>query len=47
LVPFRRSVLRHNPVSDLYRQFLRPHDLVFALTGTVNCRTLYRQVRLF
>ena len=36
-----RAVPRHNPVSELYRQFLRPHGLVFALTCTVNCGTLY------
>ena len=29
LVPFTRSVPRHNPVSKIYRQFLRPHGLVF------------------
>ena len=40
LARFPRSVLRHNPVSI---QFLRPHGLVFALTCTVNCGTLYRQ----
>ena len=43
LVTFPRSVLRHNPVSKLYRQFPRPHGLVFALTCPVNCGTLYRQ----
>uniref|UniRef100_A0AAZ3Q046 non-specific serine/threonine protein kinase n=1 Tax=Oncorhynchus tshawytscha TaxID=74940 RepID=A0AAZ3Q046_ONCTS len=32
LVPFQRSVPQHNPVSDLYGQFLEPHGLVFALT---------------
>ena len=42
LVPFPRSVPRHNPVSELYAQFLRPHGLVFALTCTINCGTLYR-----
>ena len=42
-----RSVPRHNPVSELYRQFLRPHGLVFALTCTVNCWALYRQVCAF
>ena len=36
-----------NPVSELYGQFLRPHGLVFALTSTVNCGTLYRQVCAF
>ena len=30
--------------SELYGHFLRPHGLVFALTRTVNCGTLYRQV---
>ena len=44
LVPFPRSVPRHNPVSELYRQFVRPHSLVFALTCTVNCGFLYTQV---
>ena len=34
----------HNPVSELYGQFLRPHGLYFALTCTVNCGRLYRQV---
>ena len=47
LVPFPRSVPRHNPVSELYGQFLQPHGLVFALTCTVNCGTLYRQVCAF
>ena len=45
LVPFPRSVPRHNPVLELYGQFL--HGLVFALTCTVNCGTLYRQVCAF
>ena len=44
LVPFPRSVRRHNAVSELYRQFLRSHGLVVALTCTVNCGTLYKQV---
>ena len=39
LVPFPRSVL--------YGPFLQPHDLVLALTCTVNCGTLYRQVCAF
>ena len=48
LVPFPRSVPRLNPVvSPLYGQFLQPHGLVFALTCTVNCLTLYRQVCAF
>ena len=47
LVPFPRHVPRHNPVSKLYGQFLRPHGLVFALTCTVNGGTLYRQVCAF
>jgi hypothetical protein len=47
LVPFRRSVPQHNPVSELYGQFLRHHGLVFALTCTVNCGTLCRQVCAF
>ena len=47
LVPFPRSVPRHNPDSELYGQFLRPHGLVFAPTSTVNHGTLYRQVRAF
>ena len=41
LVPFPRSVPWHNPVSELYGQFLWPHGLVFALTCTVNCGTFY------
>jgi hypothetical protein len=47
LVSFHRSVPRHNPVFELYGQFLRPHGLVFALTCTVNCGTLCRQVCAF
>ena len=47
LVPFPRSVPRHNPFSELYRQFLWPQGLVFALTCTVNCGTLYRPVCAF
>jgi hypothetical protein len=37
----------HNPVPELYGQFLQPHGLVFALSSTVNCGTLYRQVCAF
>jgi hypothetical protein len=37
----------HNPVSELYGQFLLPHGLVFALTCTVNCGTSHRQVCTF
>ena len=44
---FPRSVPRHNPVSELYGQFLQPHGLVSALTRTVNCGTLYRDVCTF
>ena len=47
LVPFPRSVPRHNPFSELYAQFLRPHGLVFALTCIANCGTLYRHVCAF
>jgi hypothetical protein len=47
LVPFPRSVSQHNPVLELYGQFLRPHGFVFALTWTVNCGILYRQVCAF
>ena len=47
LVPFPRSVPRHNPVSDIYRHFLRPHGLVLTLTCTVNCGPLYRWVCSF
>jgi hypothetical protein len=47
LVPFPRSVSWHNPVSELYGQYLRLHGLVFALTCTVICGTLYRQVCAF
>ena len=42
LVPFPRCVPRHNPVSELYEQFLWPHGLVFALTCTVNCGIIDR-----
>ena len=41
LVPFPRSVPLTQSSSD---NFLQPHDLVFALTCTVNCGMLYRQV---
>ena len=47
LVSMHRIVHRHNPVSALYGKFLRSHGLVFALTCTVNCGTLYRQVCAF
>ena len=47
LGPFPRSVSRHNPVSDLYGQFFLPQGLVFALTCTVNCGTLYRPLCAF
>jgi hypothetical protein len=40
-------VPRNNPVSELYGQFLQPHGLVSALTFTVNCGTLHRQVCAF
>ena len=40
LAPFPRSVHRHNPISELYGQFLRPHNLFFLLIYTVNCGTL-------
>ncbi len=43
-VPFPRSVPQYNAVSEVYRQFLRLHGLVCALTCTVNCGTLYKQV---
>ena len=36
-----------DPVSELYSKFLQTHGLVFALTCTVNCGTLYRQVCSF
>jgi hypothetical protein len=47
LVLFLRSMPKHNPVSELYGQFLRPHGLVFALTCTANCGTLYWQAYTF
>ena len=47
LVPFPRSVPRHNPVSELNGLFLRPHVLVYAQTCTVKCGTLYKQVCAF
>ena len=40
LVPFSRSVPQHNPVSELYGQFLQPHRLILTLTCTVNCGIL-------
>jgi hypothetical protein len=40
LAPFPTSVPLSNPVSELYRQFLTSHDLVFALTCTLNCGTI-------
>ena len=40
LVPFPRSVPRHNPALELYGQFLRPHGLVIAIT----CMTINREV---
>ena len=43
-VSFPRSVPRHNPVSELYRQLPRAHGLGFALTCTVKCGSVYRQV---
>ncbi len=46
-VPFLRSVPRYNPVLAVYRQFLGLHGLVCALTCTVNCGILYRQVCAF
>ena len=42
-----RPMPQHNPVSELYRQFLQPHGLVFALPCTVTSGTLYRQVCAF
>ena len=47
LVPFSRSVPRHNPVSELYRQLFSPHGLVFDLTCTVTWWTLYKQMCAF
>jgi hypothetical protein len=47
VVPFPRSGPRHNPVSELNGQVLQPRGLVFALTCTVNCGTLYRQMCAF
>jgi hypothetical protein len=40
-------VPQHNLVFELYGQFLQPHSLAFALACTVNCETLYRQMRAF
>ena len=40
-------VPRHNPVSELYGQFLRPQGLDIAQTCIVNCGTLCRQVCAF
>jgi hypothetical protein len=36
-----------NAVAENYGQFLRPHGMVFVLTCSVNCETLYRQVCAF
>jgi hypothetical protein len=47
LVPFPSSLPWHNPVSELYWQFLQPPGLFFVLTCTVNCQTLYRHVCAF
>ena len=47
LLPIARSVPKHNPVSELYGQFLQSHDLVFALTCTVNCGTFIQTVKPF
>jgi hypothetical protein len=45
VVPFPRYVHRHNPVSELYGQFLQPKGLVFALTCTVRaCQSIDRCV---
>ncbi len=46
-VTFLKSVPRYNSVSEVYRQFLGLHGLVCALTCTVNCGTLNRQVYAF
>ena len=40
---FTKSVPQRSPVSELCRQFLRPHGLVFALIKIVSCENLYRQ----
>jgi hypothetical protein len=40
-------VPRNNPVSEIYGQFLLPCGLVFTLTCTVICGTLYTQVCAF
>ena len=45
--PSPRSVSQHNPVSELYGQFLGSHGLVFVLTCTVICGTLNRHVCAF
>ena len=47
LVPFPRFAPRHNPGSELSGQFFQLHGLVFALTCTVNCGILHRQVCAF
>ena len=44
-VAFQRSVRRHNPVSELCRQFLWPHGLGFALICILSCETLYRLIQ--
>jgi hypothetical protein len=47
LVPFCKFVSQHNPVSEIYGQFLWPHGLIIALICNVYCGTIYRQVRAF
>ena len=46
-VPFFRSVPQHSHVSELCRQFLQTHGLVFTLICIVSCETSYRHVCLF
>ena len=46
-VPFPWFVPQVNPVSEVYRQFLSLYAWFVALTCTVNCGTLYRQVCAF
>ncbi len=47
LCTFPRSLPRYNSVSEVYRQLFGLHGLVCALTYTVNCGTLCRQVCAF
>ena len=46
-IPFARCMPHHNSISEIYGQFLGLHGISSALSCTVNCGTLYRQVCFF